>query len=229
MVLSRKNQLIHSSLWFALIQQVLILNVCSFRRYSFSIQIFGVDFLSCSFVWFLWSWNISLEILNGFIVVQFWTCLDNQRSHSILNFATSFIYCLIGGRHAKNFGLLWGRFHLMEAIFFICWLSLDCVGRDFILRGHSLVCEDDLWRLGVFTFCWAHMLTVPHLQWSPHFIWDNIKGCYSQKGSCNCNTLVFTPFALNVYDVYIVINRGVELKEKGPLLIYRSMLRQLKS
>ena len=26
----------------------------------------------------------------------------------------------------------------------------------------------------------------------------------------------FDPFALNVYDVYIVINRGVEIKEKGP-------------
>ena len=54
----------------------------SFRRYSFSIQIFGVDFLSCSFVWFLWSWNISLEILNGFIVVQVWACLNNQRNQS---------------------------------------------------------------------------------------------------------------------------------------------------
>ena len=31
-----------------------------------------------------------------------------------------------------------------------------------------------------------------------------------------CNTLVLTPFALNVYDVYIVINRGVELKAKAP-------------
>ena len=29
-----------------------------------------------------------------------------------------------------------------------------------------------------------------------------------------CNTLVLTPFALNVYDVYIVINHGVELKAK---------------
>ena len=35
-----------------------------------------------------------------------------------------------------------------------------------------------------------------------------------------CNTLVLTPFALNVYDVYIVINRGVELKEKGPPWIW---------
>ena len=33
------------------------------------------------------------------------------------------------------------------------------------------------------------------------------------------NTLVLTPFALNVYDVYIVINHGVELKEKAPPLI----------
>ena len=31
-----------------------------------------------------------------------------------------------------------------------------------------------------------------------------------------CNTPVLTPFALNVYDVYIVINHGVELKEKSP-------------
>ena len=32
---------------------------------------------------------------------------------------------------------------------------------------------------------------------------------------CNYNTPVLTPFALNVYDVYIVINRGVELKAKA--------------
>ena len=31
-----------------------------------------------------------------------------------------------------------------------------------------------------------------------------------------CNTPVLNPTALNVYDLYIVINRGVELKEKGP-------------
>ena len=30
------------------------------------------------------------------------------------------------------------------------------------------------------------------------------------------NALVLTPFALNVYDVYIVINHGVELKAKAP-------------
>ena len=41
-----------------------------------------------------------------------------------------------------------------------------------------------------------------------------------------CNTLVLTPNALNVY---IVINRGVELKEKSPPLIYRFMFRRLKS
>ena len=35
-----------------------------------------------------------------------------------------------------------------------------------------------------------------------------------------CNTPVLTPFALNVYDVYIVINRGVELKEKAPPSIW---------
>ena len=45
----------------------------------------------------------------------------------------------------------------------------------------------------------------------------------------SCNTLVLTPFALNVYDVYIAINRGVKLKEKGPPLIYRFMFRRLKS
>ena len=33
------------------------------------------------------------------------------------------------------------------------------------------------------------------------------------------NTLVLTPFALNIYDVNIVINHGVELKEKAPTLI----------
>ena len=31
-----------------------------------------------------------------------------------------------------------------------------------------------------------------------------------------CNTPVWTLFSLNVYDVYIVINHGVELKEKAP-------------
>jgi len=31
-----------------------------------------------------------------------------------------------------------------------------------------------------------------------------------------CNISVLTPFALNVYDVYIVINHGVELKVKAP-------------
>ena len=34
-----------------------------------------------------------------------------------------------------------------------------------------------------------------------------------------CNTPVLTPFALNVHDVYIVINHGVELKAKSPPLI----------
>ena len=36
-------------------------------------------------------------------------------------------------------------------------------------------------------------------------------------------------FALNVYDVYIVINHGVELKAKAPPLISRFMFRRLKS
>ena len=31
-----------------------------------------------------------------------------------------------------------------------------------------------------------------------------------------CNTPVLIPFALNVYDAYIVINHGVELEEKNP-------------
>ena len=35
-----------------------------------------------------------------------------------------------------------------------------------------------------------------------------------------CNTPVLTPFALGVYDVYIVIDRGVELKAKAPPLIW---------
>ena len=35
-----------------------------------------------------------------------------------------------------------------------------------------------------------------------------------------CNTLVLTPFSLNVYDVYIVINHGVELKAKAPPSIW---------
>ena len=34
-----------------------------------------------------------------------------------------------------------------------------------------------------------------------------------------CNTSILTPFALNAYDVYIVINHGVELKAKAPPLI----------
>ena len=36
------------------------------------------------------------------------------------------------------------------------------------------------------------------------------------EGGGECNTLVLNPFALNVYDVYIVINHGVELQEKAP-------------
>ena len=32
-----------------------------------------------------------------------------------------------------------------------------------------------------------------------------------ESGKPLCNTPVLTPFALNVYDVYIVINHGVEL------------------
>ena len=36
----------------------------------------------------------------------------------------------------------------------------------------------------------------------------------------HCNTLVLAPFALKVHDVYIVINHGVELKEKAPPSIW---------
>ena len=39
------------------------------------------------------------------------------------------------------------------------------------------------------------------------------------EGAC-CNTPVLTPFALNVHDAYIVINRGVELKAKAPPSIW---------
>ena len=44
-----------------------------------------------------------------------------------------------------------------------------------------------------------------------------------------CNTPVLTPFALNVYDVYIVINRGVKLKEKIPTMDYRFYVSVIKS
>ena len=35
---------------------------------------------------------------------------------------------------------------------------------------------------------------------------------------CLCNTPVLTLFALNVHEVYIVINHGVELKAKSPTI-----------
>ena len=38
------------------------------------------------------------------------------------------------------------------------------------------------------------------------------------QGGGNCNTLVLTPFALKVHDVYIVINHGEELKAKIPTI-----------
>ena len=44
-----------------------------------------------------------------------------------------------------------------------------------------------------------------------------------------CNTLVLTPFALNIYDLNIVINHGVEMKEKSPPFIYRFMFQRLKT
>ena len=43
------------------------------------------------------------------------------------------------------------------------------------------------------------------------------------------NTAVLFSFALNVYDVNIVINHGVDLKAKSPPLIYCFMFRRLKS
>ena len=48
-------------------------------------------------------------------------------------------------------------------------------------------------------------------------------------GRGDCNTPILTPFALNVYDVNIVINHGEEPKEKSLPLIYRFMIRRLKS
>ena len=40
------------------------------------------------------------------------------------------------------------------------------------------------------------------------------------QGGGECNTSVLTPFALNVCDVYILINHGVELKAKSPPSIW---------
>ena len=40
------------------------------------------------------------------------------------------------------------------------------------------------------------------------------------KGEGNVTSPVFTPFALKVHDVYIVMNRGVEVKEKTPPSIW---------
>ena len=40
------------------------------------------------------------------------------------------------------------------------------------------------------------------------------------QGGGDCNTLVLTPFALKVHDVYIVIDHGEELKAKSPPLIW---------
>ena len=45
------------------------------------------------------------------------------------------------------------------------------------------------------------------------------KCTFSYREFC-CNTPVLTPFALNVYDVYNVIDRGVELKAKAPPSIW---------
>ena len=43
-----------------------------------------------------------------------------------------------------------------------------------------------------------------------------------------CNTPIFTPFALNVHDAYIVINHGAELKEKSHHRFGCFMFQQLK-
>ena len=48
-------------------------------------------------------------------------------------------------------------------------------------------------------------------------------------GSYDCNTPVLTPFTLNAYDVYIVINRSVELKEKIPTMDYHFYVSAIKS
>ena len=48
------------------------------------------------------------------------------------------------------------------------------------------------------------------------FNWCKITKRNDIHGMDYCNTPVLTLFALNVYDVYIVINRGVEPKEKSP-------------
>ena len=44
-----------------------------------------------------------------------------------------------------------------------------------------------------------------------------------------CNTLVLTLFTLNAYNLYIVINRGVELKAKNPTKDYRFYVSAIKS
>ena len=40
------------------------------------------------------------------------------------------------------------------------------------------------------------------------------------QGGGECNIPVLTPFTLKIHDIYIVINRGVELKEKAPPSIW---------
>ena len=48
------------------------------------------------------------------------------------------------------------------------------------------------------------------------------------EGGGECNILVLSLFALNIYDANIVINHGVEIKAKSPPLIFRFMFRRLK-
>ena len=62
---------------------------------------------------------------------------------------------------------------------------------------------------------------------SPIFINMRVRCCGFREAKYN--TPVLTLFALNVDDVYIVINRGVELKEKAPPLIWLCYAWQLKS
>ena len=47
------------------------------------------------------------------------------------------------------------------------------------------------------------------------------------QGGGDCNTLVLTPFALNIHDTYIVNNHGAELKEMGRKRLFYSSFTKL--
>ena len=49
------------------------------------------------------------------------------------------------------------------------------------------------------------------------------------EGGGECNIPDLTPFALNVYDIYIVINHGLELQQKSPPWIILFMFQRLNS